>query len=234
MQLTNGPTLAQFPAVIAAMHDDRIDRYLPAAGGSKEDSFRLYLWNCALCEAFYLPLHIAEVSVRNAIHRRLIERLGDQWYDNQTFKKILGDRQFYDLEDAVRDERQRHGLLMSSHHLVSALSFGFCQHLLTRRFERLLWSRGMQDFFANLPNSMGREDVHNRIELVRKWRNRIAHHRAIFDQGPSLKYQEILQLVRWVCHDVANWLTSAGQVSQAIALRPIPAAPPPAANPAPS
>ena len=81
MQLTNAPTAVQFPAIIAAMHDDRIDRYVPAAGGNQEDAFRLYLWNCALCEAFYMPLHFAEIAVRNAIHSRLTARLGEQWFD---------------------------------------------------------------------------------------------------------------------------------------------------------
>jgi len=224
MQLTNAPSGEQFPAVIAAMHDDRIDRYMPAASGSQEDAFRLYLWNCALCEAFYLPLHIAEIAVRNTIHNRLTERLGEQWFDHQLFKNILGDRQYDDLEDAVEDERNRHGLLMNRHHLVSSLSFGFWQHLLTNRFERLLWPRGMKDAFPNLPNAMERKDVHDRLEIIRKWRNRIAHHKAIFDQGPSRKFQETLQLVRWVSHDVADWLTSASKVTEAIDLRPVPAA----------
>lgn len=224
MQLAIEPTAAQFPAVVAAMHDDRIDRYLPAAGQSREDAFKLFLWNCALCEAFYLPLHIAEVSVRNAIHQRLLERLGDQWYDQPVLRKLLADRLFKDLEKAVRQERARYGLLMTSHHLVSELSFGFWQHLLTKRFDRLLWPRGMTDVFPNLPLALGRNDVHNRVDIVRKWRNRIAHHKAIFDQAPTKRHQETLQMVRWVCHDVADWLTSASKVSMAISLRPVPAA----------
>lgn len=224
MQLTNVPSAEQFPAIIAAMHDDRIDRYLPAAGGSKHDAFSLYLWNCALCEAFYLPLHFAEIAVRNTIHNRLTDRLGEQWFDQQLLKNIIGDRQFRDLEDAVRDERSRHGLLMNRHHLVASLSFGFWQHLLTNRFNRLLWPRGMNDAFPNLPNAMARGDVHDRVEIIRKWRNRIAHHKAIFDQGPTRKFQETVQLIRWVSHDVADWVTEAAHVSEAIALRPIPAA----------
>ena len=40
MQLAIEPTAAQFPAVVAAMHDDRIDRYLPAAGQSRGRSVK--------------------------------------------------------------------------------------------------------------------------------------------------------------------------------------------------
>ena len=220
MQLTKLPSPAQFPAVIGAMHDDRIERYLPAAGGSQEYAFSLYLWNCALCEAFYLPLHVAEVTCRNAIHARLLNRLGEQWFDADLFHNIVSDRHGSDLNDVIDDERRVHGVLMTSHHLVSSLSFGFWQHLLTRRFERLLWPRGMKDFFPNLPNSMGRSEMYDRVEIVRKWRNRIAHHRAIFDQGPTKRYQETLQLVRWVSHDVSDWLTASSRVSAAIAIRP--------------
>jgi hypothetical protein len=44
MQLTNPPTEAQFPAILSTFHDDRVDRYLPAADGSQQDAFRLYLF----------------------------------------------------------------------------------------------------------------------------------------------------------------------------------------------
>jgi hypothetical protein len=221
MQLTNPPTPAQFPSILDAFHCDRIDRYLPAAGGGQHDAFRLYLWNCALCEAFYLPLHVAEVACRNTIHKRLLARLGEHWYDNTTFRRILSDRQHYHLEDAIADERAQHGVLMTSHHLVSALMFGFWEHLLTKRFERLLWSRGMTDAFPHLPNALGRQDVLDRVEAIRRWRNRIAHHRAIFDKGPTAKGQEVTQFVWWISEDLVDWLSRASKVGVAVGLRPL-------------
>lgn len=220
MQLTNTPTAAQFPAIIEAMHSDRIDRYLPAAGSNQQDAFGLYLWNCALCEAFYLPLHIAEVACRNAIHIRLCNRLGDEWFDHPTFNRILSDRQREHLEATLRDERIQHGANFTEHHLVSSLMFGFWEHLLTKRFERLLWGSLLREAFPNLPNALTRHDLQTRVESIRRWRNRIAHHRAIFDKGPTAKAQETVQLVRWISHDVADWLTTASKVATAIALRP--------------
>lgn len=221
MQLTNVPTTAQFPSVLDAFHGDRINRYLPAAGGSEEDAFKLYLWNCTLCEAFYLPLHVAEVVCRNAIHKRLRDRLGDHWHNNGTLNNLLSDSDYDDLSHATKEETNQHGAGMTCHHLVSALSFGFWQHLLTKRFNRLLWESGLKLSFPNLPNSMSRQDVHDRIESIRRWRNRIAHHRAIFDKGPSAKFQECLQFVRWVSDDVGDWLASGSQVNAAISVRPL-------------
>lgn len=221
MQLTNPPTAAQFPAILSTFHDDRVERYLPAASNSKEDSFRLYLWNCALCEAFYLPLHVAEVVCRNAIHKRLLVRLGANWYDNATFRRLLSDRQFDHLLNVIDDEKAQHGAGMTSHHLVSALMFGFWEHLLTKRFDRLLWSVGMQAAFPHLPAAMGRQEVHDRVEVIRRWRNRIAHHRAIFDKGPTAKSQEITQFVWWISSDVVDWLSANSKVALAVGLRPL-------------
>jgi hypothetical protein len=220
MQLTNAPSAAQFPAVLDAFHDERINRYLPAAG-TPEDAFRLYLWNCTLCEAFYLPLHVAEVVCRNAIHRRLRDRVGDQWFNNGTLNNLLSNSDYDDLTHAIEEETAQHGAAMTCHHLVSALSFGFWQHLLTKRFNRLLWENGLRFSFPNLPLAMGRQEVHDRIEALRRWRNRIAHHRAIFDKGPSAKFQECLQFVRWVSDDVGEWLASGSQVNAAISVRPV-------------
>lgn len=221
MQLPTSPSDIQLVALIRAVHDDRIERFLPAAKGGREDAFKLYLWNCRLCEAFYVPLHFAEIAVRNAINNRLIQRVGAEWFENVLIQNTMGARQSADLLELLDKERAKHRDKLTAHHLVSELSFGFWQHMLTKRYQRILWPRGMQDAFPNLPQSMGRQEVHDRVELIRKWRNRIAHHKPVFDQGPMRKHQEALQLIFWVCSDVADWVTSTSQVTAAIDLRPV-------------
>ena len=166
-------------------------------------------------------MHFAEITVRNAIHNHLIDRYSEDWITNRAIIGNLDPRRQDEFDELLQNEIKRHGDNLTCHHLVSELSFGFWQHLLTKRFGRLIWASGIKPAFPNLPNAMDRQDVYNRVEIVRKWRNRIAHHKPIFDRNPSAKYQEILQLSHWVCHDVANWVTSASRVSHAIALRPI-------------
>jgi hypothetical protein len=222
MQLPIEPNEHQFVALTRAVHDDRIDRFLPAAAGSREDAFRLYLWNCRLCEAFYLPMHFGEIAVRNAIHEHMIDRLGEKWFENKALIGTLDETRRSALAELLLTEKRRHGDALTCHHLVSELSFGFWQHLLTKRFGRIIWGPGIRSAFPNLPNAMDRQEVHDRVEVVRKWRNRIAHHKPIFDRGPSAKYQDILQLTRWVCHDVADWVASASDIAEAIDLRPVP------------
>lgn len=221
MQLPIEPDEQQLTAILAAVHDDRIDRFLPAAAGSRDDAFRLYLWNCTLCEAFYLPMHFAEIAVRNAIHNHLINRFTVNWFDNRALIGNLDPKRQDEFKELLDSKRQRHGDQMTCHHLVSELSFGFWQHLLTKRFGRVIWAPGVRCAFPHLPNAMDRQQVYDRIEVVRKWRNRIAHHKPIFDRGPTAKFQEITQLIHWVCHDVAGWVTAASTVTEAVQLRPV-------------
>jgi hypothetical protein len=62
--------------------------------------------------------------------------------------------------------------------------------------------------------------LHGLIESVRRWRNRIAHHQAIFDKGPVRKHNDALELIRWVCGDTGGWVAGSSEVPKAIAMRP--------------
>jgi hypothetical protein len=220
MQLKNAPLPAKFHFIETAMQTERLLRYLPAAGKDKLAAFQLYLWNFALCEAFYISLRFSEIVCRNAIHNRLLSRFGERWFNNATLLSLLDSRYKKELEQAVRDEKEQHGDNCTSHHIVSALTFAFWQHLLTKRFDRALWSQGVQVSFPNAPNRISREELYLLVESVRKWRNRIAHHRAIFDNGPMKKHQDALHLIQWACVETANWVAAVSKVPSAIALRP--------------
>lgn len=220
MQLTNAPEGNAFLSIETALNGDRLARYMPAASNDKALALQLYVWNCALCEAFYGPLHFAEILCRNAIHNALQARLGQGWYQHRTFRKQLSPKFLQELDNAVADEHQQHGGAMTDNHVVSALTFGFWEHMTTKRFERLLWIRGLRHSFPNMPWQKGRQDVHDLIESTRRWRNRIAHHRAIFDKGPTAKYQDTMMLIEWICADTAAWVTEMSSVSDIIKQRP--------------
>jgi hypothetical protein len=172
-------------------------------------------------ESFHISLHFAEIVCRNAINNRLLSRFGPTWFHNATFIKVM-DRRFSDeLADAVEVELKQHDDNMTAHHIVSALTYGFWQHLLTKRFDRMLWSNGgLRHSFPNIPNRLGRQDLYDAVESVRRWRNRIAHHRAIFDKGPMAKHQHALEIIQWVCGDTGHWVASVSTVPSVLGLRP--------------
>ena len=220
MQITNSPEAARFQKIVLAIQEQRITRYLPAAQKDREVAFKFYLWNCTLCESFHLPLHFSEIVCRNAFHQGLLNRLGERWFENRVFLGLLDDRYVRELDDALRTERLQHGSALTAHHIVSALTFGFWEHLATKRFDRFLWAKGVQEIFPCAPKGTTRIDIHSLIESVRRWRNRIAHHRAIFDKGPMRKYQDALSLIKWICDDTGVWVASSSKVPVAISLRP--------------
>jgi hypothetical protein len=220
MQLPSLPEPKIIEAIEIAIQNERLNRYMAAAENDKGQAFKYYLWNCALCEAFYVPLHFCEIVCRNALSKGIRSKLGNDWYINETLTKIMDERYSSELKDAIRLESKQHGSTLTAHHVVSALSFGFWQHLTTKRFERLLWNEGARKHFPNAPTIKNREDLYLMIESVRRWRNRIAHHRAIFDKKPMLRHQEAIELIKWRCIDTASYVSSVSRVPLIISLRP--------------
>jgi hypothetical protein len=220
MQLINAPDDVTFPTIEAAIQPERIQRYLPAAGGDTKLAFQYYLWNCAICESFHVSLHFAEVVCRNALLKGLLQRCQGNWIGDPVFRGLLDPYFADELAAACRAERKQHGGAMTPHHVVSALTFGFWEHLATKRFDRFLWAKGVKNIFPCAPNEMTRANVHGLIESVRKWRNRIAHHRAIFDKGPMRKHQDALDLINIACADTGAWVAASSKVPVAISLRP--------------
>ncbi|WP_126420105.1 Abi family protein [Asticcacaulis excentricus] len=220
MQLTNLPHTKDFASVERFLQTERLSRYYAASKGNKTKAFAHYIWNCDLSQYFYIPLHFAEIGSRNAINLALIANLGPLWFSNSNFVAMLDPRFSTELGKAIQDETKQHGASLTAHHIVSALTFGFWEHLLTKRFDRLLWNKGIALYFPGAPAALSREDLRTSIEGVRRWRNRIAHHRAIFDKSPSRKYQQVVELIMWACPTTCAWVKSVTPVHTIINQRP--------------
>lgn len=219
---------SQLSAVESAIHKSRLARYCPGKTYDREISISVYLWNCQLSEAFQFPLHVAEISCRNAIQKGLRARFRNPWYSQVEFTRLLDDRNREHLRSVLDDEKEQHATRMNDDHVVSSLNFGFWDHLTTKRFERTLWLRGIKHNFPNAhADNLTRQDVNDLIQRVRRWRNRIAHHRAIFDKAPERKLTETLTLIEWVCSDTAQWVRDLTGVPEILKRSPIPAAPTP-------
>ena len=220
MQLTNLFDYDKIPTIESAINPNRLRRYMPAAHQEIYKAFQFYMWNCALSEAFYLSLHFAEILCRNAVQKALVFKIGEDWFQHGLFLKLLDPRFRSELAGVITDERAAHGDKMTQHHIASGLTFGFWEHLTTKRFDRLIWSRGTSHNFPGAHFSIKRQDLHDRIESVRRWRNRIAHHQAIFDKDPMRKHQETLDLINWVCGTTGAWVSSLSRVPVVLAQRP--------------
>jgi hypothetical protein len=118
MQLTNSPDDKTFQFIELAVHTDRIQRYMPAANENMKAAFKYYLWNCSLCESFHLPIHFSEIVCRNAFHRGLTKRCGENWYSDKVLHTIMDERFQRDLIDVVQTEATQQRAGLTTHHIV--------------------------------------------------------------------------------------------------------------------
>lgn len=180
-----------------AISDARLKRYMPAADHDKPYAMRLYLWNAALCESLYLPLQTAEVCVRNAIHYTLKRRYGEDWPASHAFTNLLLGKYREELDRTVEKEKAARGRGYTVDHVVAGLTFGFWVGLLTSSYEHHLWQQGMRRSFPFAPNELDRESAYLKVNRLRVFRNKVAHHYAIFDQDPLVEHENALEIVGW-------------------------------------
>lgn len=178
------------------------------------------MWNAGICEAFYLPLKFAEIVTRNAILGALRARYGNNWYADSRFVGQLSQFHRRQLGKAIADETAQHGLLATDEHIISGLSFGFWEHLTISRFDFLLWRNGVHSFFPHAPPNVNRQSLHDRIDTLRQWRNRVAHYKTVFDRKPIKKLNQALDLVGWVCPDTRTFVSRVARVTTVVSARP--------------
>lgn len=220
MQLTFSYLQPAFGVVENTLSKARLARYLIEAGGDPHYALRLYVWNASLCQALYLPVQICEVAVRNALHGALVRKIGPNWHEVEAFRRTLPAQLRGLLDDAIARERIDYGARMTVDHVVSGLSFGFWQNLLTARYDGMLWPQSFAQSFPKKPTTVSRELLYKHIDKFRILRNRLAHHKPIFDRGPSIEYLNMLQIVSWICPDTAWLMRHLSRVAQTINSRP--------------
>lgn len=181
------------------MSPARLRRFSAPPAWDKNHSIRTYVWNARLCEEFYIPIQFCEIALRNAIHTRLAELFGPAWYADQTFIHAIPDRHKEELAATVRQEMKFRGASFTADHVVAGMSFGFWQNLMSQSHKNLIWGGGVHSAFPHLPPRWGTTEIYDRLERLRKFRNAVMHHYAIFDKKPTAEYDNIRQLLKWMC-----------------------------------
>lgn len=193
---------------------------MSSAGVDKQMALQLYVWNGRLCEAFYLPTQICEVAIRNAIQNALKNKHGENWFERGVFLCTLPDRLRDELGNVMRTERSAYGHGMTVNHIVSGLSLGFWVHLLTKNYDGVLWPDNFPLVFPNKPENVGRDQLYGMVDNLRIHRNRIAHHKPVFDRRPTAELKNLMTLIEWICDDTSWFAKAISAVPQTINQRP--------------
>ena len=157
----------------------RLNKYLMACNGDAKSALVLYHNNVKLCQKFYGVLNIFEVVLRNAINEHYRQFLkDDDWIRNQLdYSGVLGNHPqrmavIKIISDLDKDSRY------TNDRVVSSVSLGFWTHLFSRR-PFLLGGQSLLQIFPAKTKGLGQRAIYNELQLIKLFRNRIAHHEAI-------------------------------------------------------
>jgi DUF2934 family protein len=219
-------TKAIIDSVRDALSHSRIGTYEIAAGVSTRDdpnAIALYAWNASVSAALLAPLHICEVVMRNAVGEALGAVYGPRWPWDRTFVLSLPDPrgQYSPRRDLLNVTASQ----PSTGKVIPELKFAFWQEMFTRRHDVRLWSIHLKRVFpshdaAKLVTTIRRE-IYANLEVIRKLRNRIAHHEPIFARNLLDDFQRMVRLVEQRSPHVASWMVGNQNAVELISQSPI-------------
>lgn len=182
-----------------------------------EGALQLYAWNARASVALMIPLSIAEVVIRNAVHDALQSVFGERWPWHSGFVRSLPERSRVILLAAREGQA-------SSGKVVAELSFGFWQRMFTGRFDGDLWNKQLNRVMPNMNLALSiqqrRGIIHNRLEYLRLLRNRIAHHEPLLKRNLHADFDSSVSLIAWRCQSTADWTMHIEDVQTTLNRRP--------------
>jgi hypothetical protein len=167
-----------------------------------------YLWNISVCEALYAPLHLFEISLRNAIHNAMVDLIGvDAWYDKAMLTS-WGSEQINKAKSSLR----KRAVAETPGRVVAELSFGFWTSLFEQPYERpsaFFLPDGIKKTFPHMPKSLHQRTAIKRdLERIRDLRNRIFHHeRVIHWRDLRDQHQMIRNYLAWMNPEIERLAT---------------------------
>lgn len=213
--------LHHLPNVLSA---PRFATYLQARGGDQADALALYRWNIEVSAAFLVPLHVLEVTLRNAIVEAIEGVHGGTWPWSAGFIRSLPNPRApnYSPKRDLQALCQKH---QTAGKIIADLKFVFWEKMLTSRHQDRLWGNAFPVVFPNAPqvpvgSAQNRTDLRNDVEEIRKLRNRIAHHEPIFTRALHDDLDRMVRAVRWRCNTTADWLLEIDPVAPLLAKMP--------------
>lgn len=201
-------------AIAQSLSRDRLNKYLNASGNDLDLAIALYERNTRLAEAFYTPLQALEICLRNHVDRELAATYGADWMRNGT--PPLAPWASKTIADAISDLATSKAPVTPGD-IVAELHFGFWLSLLGQQYDNTLWRTACYRAFSEAGKRLKRKRVHNRLNAIRRFRNRVAHHEPIFHANLQQVHDEIIGSASWMCAETAAWATHHSRLPSVLA-----------------
>lgn len=182
----------------------RITPYLLACQHSLPRAIELYTTNIEDSTYLFKWLAVLEVALRNALIASLTPKNHSGEFDPFVFVwASLAD----EAKAAVKNAENRLGQTgrkLRTGAVIAELQFGFWKHLLSNRYEAILWTPNLRFAFPALwPQRRG--TVFEAVERAGALRNRIAHHEPIFSNHLVGELLNIQQVLGWISPAALEW-----------------------------
>lgn len=221
MKSTGTPDHDAAQSIKATLSTPRIETYEAATPDDPtlSSALALYAWNAQVSAALLAPLHICEVSIRNAISEAIVAAHGPQWPWSAGFVRSLPNPLVgYSARSDLLSSRVNK---TTTGQVIADLKFVFWQTMFTSRFDARLWTHHLRQALpyadAKKTTAQTRALVYSELEQIRKLRNRIAHHEPIFQRNLATDFQKIHDLIAARCPITAAWMLQ-NQGAQALIL----------------
>jgi Abi-like protein len=178
---------------------DRLTKYLAATANDLDSALTLYERNMHLSEAFYTPLQILEVCLRNCINYEMSRSYGEDWLTNG--KAPLQPNAIQMIREAIKAS----GTNYTNGDLVAEIKFAFWVSLIGPGYDETIWRAVIHKAFR-AQGGKKRAYVHGRLNALRRLRNRVAHHEPIYPRAGQM-HAECLEAIGWMCLDTCLWAT---------------------------
>ena len=196
----------------------RFKAYVRDCEGDEAVALTLYWWTIDASAAFYPPLSIFEVILRNALHEELTFHYArPEWW---TVARPAGDGAHL-IASAQRKLTWTCGHTPTADDVVAAMSFGFWVSLLSRSNEELMWRPALYRAFR--PGYRGsRREMHSHLEHLRMFRNRIMHHEPVHMRHLEADRSRIYELSEYLAAGATNMLQRMDKLAHVLDRRPVP------------
>ena len=213
--------------------DSRMHRYYKASDESKGNAVNLYILNLNVSKSFNPIISVFEVILRNKINYVLTTFFNNNNWIIDEKNGFMRDLQltnprtknhtltnFYLLQEISNTETRlkKRKSTITSCKLISEQSFGFWTCFFDLNYYKILKGSPIK-IFNNLPPHIGRKEISDQINKIRKFRNRINHNEPICFKQNTVDFTEaiqvheaILNLLTWIDPEILKFINEIDSV----------------------
>lgn len=207
---------------------ERLAKYLTRSGDDVGLALDLYAWNQEIGTALTVTLSQVEVCLRNQISLALGNAFGPAWHRVVRFRHAHAEVQ-HELDKA--EDRVKKAI-PSLPDIIAASDFALWRELCKPAYAGVFWAKRIPIAFPYM-KLVGKEreilaELHRRVDLLLKLRNRIAHHEPIIGSnweriGAKLadRHRDAAEVLGWMSHDLARWVLARDRFSAVLEACPV-------------